>query len=251
MFDLSGKIALITGASRGLGFSIARGLREHGATVILNGRDIKSLKEAASKICKEGKDIFSYPFDVTDLAAINENLDKIKTDVGSIDILVNNAGIQHREPLSQLDILNWEKVIQTNLTAPFLMAQAVSADMITKNAGKIINICSITSELGRENIAPYVSSKGGLKMLTKVMAVEWAKQNIQVNGIGPGYFRTEMNFGLVEDKKFNNWVCDRTPAGRWGSPEELIGTAVFLASRASDFITGQVIYVDGGFLASM
>jgi gluconate 5-dehydrogenase len=251
MFDLKGKVALITGSSKGLGLSIAKALFNSGATIIINGRNQKTLDEASQKINSKKNVIYKYPFDVTDVEDVYKNISKIKEEVGIIDILVNNAGIQSRELLTDIKINDWNNVLKTNLTSPFVLSQAIVPDMIKKQAGKIINICSITSQIARPSIAPYVSAKGGLKMLTKVMAIEWAKHNIQVNGIGPGLFKTEMNTALVNNKKFNKWVCERTPAGRWGNPDELSGTAVLLASEASSYINGQIIYVDGGFLSSM
>ena len=251
MFDLRGKVALVTGSSRGLGLSIAKALFNSGATTIINGRNSETLHEASKRIISKGDVIYKYPFDVTDVEDIYKNISKIKEEIGTIDILVNNAGIQSRELLTDIKINDWNNILKTNLTSPFVLSQAIVPDMIKKKSGKIINICSITSEVARPSIAPYVSAKGGLKMLTKVMAIEWAKYNIQVNGIGPGLFKTELNTPLVDNKKFNKWVCDRTPAGRWGNPDELSGTAVLLASAASSYINGQVIYVDGGFLSSM
>ena len=251
MFNLKRKIALVTGGSQGLGLAIAEGLAQQGAYVILNGRDKKKLASTVKKFSLRYDKVCASPFDVTDTEAISFHLRKIRSEIGEVDILVNNAGIQHRESLLNIDLSDWQRVLDANLTSPFLLARAVAPSMIKRKAGKIINICSITSELGRSRIAPYVSSKGGLKMLTKAMAVEWAHANVQVNGIGPGYFSTKMNTALINNEDFNSWVCNRTPAGRWGHPSELAGTAVFLASRASDFINGQVIYVDGGFLASM
>lgn len=251
MFDLTSKTALVTGASRGLGFAIAKGLSQQGATVILNGRNPQTLEKAAQEIRESGGTAETSSFDVTNSQAINRAVQDIESNLGVIDILVNNAGIQHRQSILELKEADWRRVLETNLTAPFLVAQAVAPAMVRRKSGKIINICSLTSEVGRANIAPYTTAKGGLKMLTKSMAVEWAKDNVQVNGIGPGYFLTEMNSALVEDEKFNDWVCNRTPAGRWGDPEELAGAAVFLASRASNYVNGHIIYVDGGFLSSM
>tara|TARA_B100000787_G_C16150045_1_gene276121 strand:+ start:227 stop:982 length:756 start_codon:yes stop_codon:yes gene_type:complete len=251
MFDLSGKIALITGSSRGLGFSIAKALFNSGATIIINGRNQNTLDKASKKINHNETRIYKYPFDITSIDDIHKNVNHIKKNIGPIDILVNNAGIQSRELLTNIKKSDWDNVLKTNLTSPFILSQAIAPGMIEKKSGKIINICSITSEVARPSIAPYVTAKGGLKMLTKAMAIEWAQYNIQVNGIGPGMFKTEMNTALVEDKKFNKWVCERTPAGRWGEPDELSGTAVFLASEASSYINGQIIYVDGGFLSSM
>jgi gluconate 5-dehydrogenase len=251
MFDLTGKTALITGASRGLGFAIAKGFSTHGATVVLNGRNLEALEKSAEELRAKGGNIFTSSFDVTNSDVIRSSIADVEAKIGAIDILVNNAGIQHRQLLADLKETDWRRVLETNLTAPFLVAQSVAPGMVRRKSGKIINICSLTSELGRANIAPYTTAKGGLKMLTKSMAVEWAKDNVQVNGIGPGYFLTEMNTALVEDETFNNWVCNRTPAGRWGEPDELSGAAIFLASQASNYVNGQVIYVDGGFLSSM
>ncbi len=251
MFDLTLKIALVTGASRGLGFAIAEGFAKQGAIVVLNGRDPQTLEKSAKHIRSNGGRAHIACFDVTDASAIKAAVAHIRDTIGEIDILVNNAGIQHRQLIADLPEADWRRVLDTNLTAPFLMAQAVAPSMVERKSGKIINICSLTSEVGRASVAPYTTAKGGLKMLTKSMAVEWAKDNVQVNGIGPGYFLTEMNTALVEDETFNNWVCNRTPAGRWGNPEELAGAAIFLASDASNYVNGQVIYVDGGFLSSM
>ena len=251
MFDLTGKTALITGASRGLGFAIAKGFFDDGATVVINGRNLETLEKSANELRAKGGNIFTSSFDVTNSDAIRSSIVDVEVKIGAIDILVNNAGIQHRQLLADLKETDWRRVLETNLTAPFLVAQSVAPGMVKRKSGKIINICSLTSELGRANIAPYTTAKGGLKMLTKSMAVEWAKDNVQVNGIGPGYFLTEMNTALVEDETFNNWVCNRTPAGRWGEPDELSGAAIFLASQASNYVNGQVIYVDGGFLSSM
>ena len=251
MFDLSGKTALITGASRGLGFAIAKGFCHQGAAVILNGRNPETLETSAGELRAEGGVVYTSCFDVTNSDAIKVAVADIEANIGAIDILVNNAGIQHRQLLLDLPEADWRRVLETNLTAPFLVARSVAPGMVQRKSGKIINICSLTSELGRANVAPYATAKGGLKMLTKSMAVEWAKDNVQVNGIGPGYFLTEMNTALVEDDKFNSWVCNRTPAGRWGEPDELSGAAIFLASQESNYVNGQVIYVDGGFLSSM
>jgi gluconate 5-dehydrogenase len=182
---------------------------------------------------------------------VEEQVSRIETEVGPIDILVNNAGIQSRAPTAEMEESEWRRVLDINLTGVFLATQPVARGMIRRKRGKIINICSLLSEVGRPTIAPYAAAKGGVKMLTRTMAVEWAKYNIQCNGIGPGYFATEMNTALINDPQFDSWIKSRTPAGRWGRPEELIGTAVFLASEASSFLTGQIIYVDGGVLASL
>ncbi len=251
MFGLAGKAALITGASRGLGFAIATGFAQQGASVILNGRNAETLEASAAELRAAGGAAHISVFDVTNSEEINAAVGKIEAEVGAIDILVNNAGIQHRQLMSDLDEADWQRVIDTNLTGPLLVAQAVAPGMVRRQSGKIINICSLANEIGRPSIAPYMAAKGGLKMLTKSMAAEWAKDNVQVNGIGPGFFKTELNTPLVEDEAFNSWVCGRTPAGRWGDPGELAGAAIFLASQASSYINGQIIYVDGGFLSSM
>ena len=251
LFDLTGKTALITGSGRGLGFAYAEGFGACGATVVVNDIDAERAEQAAVKLRDQGISAHAVPFDVTDSGAIATAVAHVEATVGGIDILINNAGVQHRRPLEEFPEKDWRWVIETNLMAPFLVTQAVVKGMIERKAGKIINICSLTSEVGRATIAPYTTAKGGLKMLTKQMAVEWAKHNIQANAIGPGYFATEMNTALIEDAEFDAWVKGRTPAGRWGEPGELVGAAIFLASEASNFVNGQVIYVDGGFLSTM
>ena len=251
LFDLSGKVALITGSSQGIGFGIARGLGQAGAAVILNGRNEERLNRAVSTLSGEGLKVFGYSFDVSDSKQVDQKISTIEREVGAIDILVNNAGIQRRGPLETIEESVWREVIETNLTAVFLTTKRVVKGMIDRRSGKIINICSLMSEISRPTIAPYTASKGGVKMLTKGMAVEWAKYNIQVNGIGPGFIVTEMNKVLLEDPKFDAMVRSRTPAGRWGQPSDLAGAAVFLASRASDYITGQIIYVEGGLLSAL
>lgn len=251
LFDLTGKIALITGSSRGIGFGIARGLGQAGATIILNGRNAERLNRAISTLSQEGLKVFGYSFDVSNSSQIDQKISAIEREVGPIDILVNNAGIQRRGSLETIEESIWREVIETNLTAVFLLSKRVVKGMIDRRFGKIINICSLMSEISRPTIAPYTASKGGVKMLTKGMAVEWAKYNIQVNGIGPGFIVTEMNKVLLEDQKFDAMVRSRTPAGRWGEPSDLAGAAIFLASRASDYITGQIIYVEGGLLSAL
>ncbi len=251
LFDLTGKIALVTGSSQGLGHTIARGLGEAGATLILNGRNAERLNAAVTALSRDGLKVTGALFDVADPAQVRERVPALEREVGPIHILVNNAGIQRRAPLETVDEAVWQEVLNTNLTAVFLVSKAVVQGMIARKAGKIINICSLMSEMARPTVGPYMAAKGGVKTLTKSMAVEWGKHNIQVNGLGPGYFVTPMNRPLVENPQFDSWIKGRTPAGRWGQPEELIGTAVFLASSASDFVTGQIIYVDGGILAAL
>ena len=251
LFDLTGRTALVTGSSQGLGLSFARGLAQAGAALVLNGRDEKKLAATADVLRAEGLRVATAAFDVTNGAAAMREIARIETDVAPIDILVNNAGIHRRAPLEEMTEAQWREVIDTNLTSAFLVARALAPRMIARRAGKIINVCSLMSEIGRPTTGNYAAAKGGLKMLTRAMAVEWAKHNLQINGIGPGYFATELTKPLVENPEFNAWVCKRTPAGRWGQPEELVGAAVFLASRASDFVNGQILYVDGGMLAAV
>ena len=251
LFDLGGRIALVTGSTAGLGQAIARGLGEAGATLIVNGRNQERLASTVEDFRQAGLEAHAYGFDVTSFAAVRESVERIEKEVGPIDILVNNAGIQRRGLLLDMPEETWEEVIRHNLTSVFLVAKAVAPGMIARKRGKIINIVSLTSEVARRTIGPYTASKGGVRQLTKTMCVEWAAHNIQVNAIGPGYFRTELNAALQADPEFDKWVCARTPAGRWGEPDELIGVATFLASSASDFVNGQMVYVDGGLLASI
>lgn len=250
-FDLSGKRALITGSSQGIGYALAGGLASAGATIILNGRNQARLAQAAQALEGTGATVHQAAFDVTDRAAVVEAIDRIEADIGPIDILVNNAGMQHRTTLEDFPEDAWHKLMTTNLDSVFFVGQTVARHMIGRNAGKIINICSVQSELGRPSIAPYTASKGAVKMLTKGMCIDWAKHNIQVNGIGPGYFDTELNKALVEDPAFSEWLAKRTPAGRWGDVEELIGAAIFLASPSSSFVNGHILYVDGGITSSL
>jgi len=251
LFDLTGKVALITGSYQGLGLAIARGLGEAGATLVLNGRNDAKLQQAISLLSGEGFKVTGSCFDVSNAAQIQERVSTIERQVGQIDILVNNAGIQRRSPLEEFAEGVWREVLETNLTGVFLITKQIVQGMIARRSGKIINICSLMCEMGRPTVGAYTAAKGGVKMLTKAMAVEWGKHNIQVNGIGPGYFATEMNRPLKENPQFDSWIRSRTPAGRWGDPDELIGVAVFLASRASSFVNGQIIYVDGGILAAL
>ncbi|MBE0582966.1 MAG: SDR family oxidoreductase [Desulfofustis sp.] len=251
MFDLRGRVALVTGSSQGIGLELARGLGAAGATVVLNGRTEEKLQAACEQLRGHGITVHSLCLDVSDEEALAALIPELEKTVGPLDILVNNAGIQIRGLLEQLDSSVWRRVLEGNLTSAFLVTRYVVRPMIARRRGKIINICSLMSELGRQSTGPYTAAKGGLKMLTRAMAVEWARHNIQINGIGPGYFLTEMTRSLADDPEFDGWLKKRTPAGRWGLPEELVGTAVYLASSASDFVNGQIIYVDGGILASL
>jgi gluconate 5-dehydrogenase len=250
-FDLSGRVALVTGAYRGLGFAIARGLASAGARVFLNGRNADALAGASQVLAGEGLEVDIALFDVTDSRAIREGVAAAKRRAGPIDILVNNAGIQRRHALVDFPEDDWDAIIATNLTAPYLVSQAVMPDMITRKRGKIIHIASLMSELARPSVVPYTAAKGGVRQLTRGMAVELAPHNIQVNAIAPGYFATEMNRALLDDPKFDAWVKQRTPAGRWGQPDEIAGLALFLASAAANYVTGQIIMIDGGMSVAL
>ena len=251
LFDLSGRVALVTGAYRGLGFSIARGLAQAGATVILNGRKPEELARAAKALTDATLKADVAVFDITDRDAIHAGVDAAIARHGAIDILVNNAGIQRRGPLVDFPQKEWDEVIATNLTAPFVVSQAVLPGMIARKRGKIIHVASLMSELARPTVVPYTAAKGGVRQLTRGMAVELAPMGIQVNAIAPGYFATEMNRALIDNAEFNAWVCKRTPAGRWGEPDELAGLAVFLASGASNYMTGQMLVMDGGMSVAL
>ena len=250
-FDLTGKTALITGSGSGLGFAMARGLAEAGARVVLNGRDLAKLEAAAGTLRASGLTIETASFDVADSASVDAGVRELVARVDAIDILVNNAGVQHRGPIEEFSDADWRRLMATNLDAPFFLARAVIPAMKARRAGKIINIGSLMSSLARPTTVPYQTSKGGIAMLTRGLAVELAPFNIQVNAIAPGFFRTEMNAALTGNPEFSAWVEKRTPAGRWAAPQELAGAAVFLASPASAFVTGQILYVDGGFTAGM
>jgi gluconate 5-dehydrogenase len=250
-FSLAGRRALVTGSSRGIGLALARGLGEAGASLVLNARDEERLTAAGAGLRATGLVVETRAFDVTDPAAVEAAVGRIESEIGPIDILVNNAGIQRRAPAAEMTAAQWRDVVETNLNSVFYVSQAVGRRMIARRRGKIVTICSLMTEVARPTVANYAAAKGGLKMLIRSLAVEWAKFNVQVNGIGPGYFKTEMTRPLYEDPKFSDWVCARTPAGRWGQPEELIGAAVFLSSSASDFVNGQIVYVDGGILAGV
>lgn len=251
LFDLTGRIALVTGSSQGIGLALARGLGQAGASLVLNGRDEAKLSAAADRLRGEGLRVSTAAFDVTQGAAAEQAVARVEAEVGPIGILVNNAGIHRRAPLEEMSETQWREVIDANLTSAFIVTRQVAPRMIARRAGKIINTCSVMSELGRPTTGNYAAAKGGLKMLTRAMATEWAKHNLQINGLGPGYFDTELTKPLVQNPAFNDWIRARTPAGRWGKPEELVGAAVFLASPASDFVNGQIIYVDGGLLAAI
>lgn len=249
LFDLTGKLALITGSSRGIGKHLALGLAQAGATVVINGMNEDTVNATVAELNSDGLKSVGMAFDVTDSSAIDPAISDIESNVGPIDILINNAGIQRRTPLLECDDETWEEVMTTNLASVFRVSKAVAKNMVERKQGKIINTCSIQSELGRPTIAPYAASKGGVKMLTKNMCAEWAAHNIQVNGLGPGYFATELTSALVNDEEFSAWLCKRTPAGRWGNVDELIGGAVFLSAAASNYVNGHILYVDGGMSA--
>jgi gluconate 5-dehydrogenase len=251
LFDLGGRTALITGSSQGIGHALAMGLLQSGATVVLNGRGEAKLARAAESLGGVAARVHTSAFDVTKGPEVTKAVERIEAEIAPIDILVNNAGIHKRAPLLEMTDSQWHEVLETNLTSAFLLSRAVAPRMISRGAGKMINICSLMSEVGRATTGNYAAAKGGLKMLTRAMAVEWAKFNLQVNGIGPGYIMKELTKPLADNPEFSKWLCARTPAGRWGRPEELVGAAVFLASRASDFVNGQIVYVDGGILASL
>lgn len=250
-FDLAGRTALLTGSSAGIGYALARGLAGAGARVILNARSADKLEKAAAQLREEGATVFTAAFDVSDGNAVNSAVERIEAEIGPIDILVNNAGMQRRAPLDQFEEAHWHELMKTNLDSVFLVGKAVARHMIARQRGKIINICSVQSELGRPGIAPYTASKGAVKMLTKGMAIDWGPHGIQVNGLGPGYFKTELNDALVKNADFSAWLIGRTPSRRWGDVEDLVGAAVFLASDASRFVNGHILYVDGGVTASL
>jgi gluconate 5-dehydrogenase len=251
VFDLSGKVALVTGAYRGLGYAIAQGLAQAGAHVVLNGRKADLLDAAVRKLQDRQLSASAAVFDVTDGAGIRAAVDAIEAERGHLDILFNNAGIQRRGPLAEFPLEQWNEVIATNLTAPFVVSQAVLPGMIARKHGKIVHIASLMSELARPTVVPYTAAKGGVRQLTRGMAVELAPHNIQVNAIAPGYFATEMNRALLDNAEFTAWVNKRTPAGRWGEPAEIAGLAVFLASSASDYVTGQMLVIDGGMSVAL
>jgi gluconate 5-dehydrogenase len=251
LFDLTGRRALITGSTRGIGLAFAYALAEAGAEVIVNSRKAADVDAACAELVAAGHKARGYAFDVADPAAVEAAIARIEDEAGLIDILFNNAGIQRRAPLEDFPVETWRELMAINLDAVFFVGQAVAKRMIPRGRGKIVNTCSVGSEIARGTIAPYTTSKGAVKMLTKAMCVDWAKKGLQINGIGPGYFRTELNRKLYENPDFDKWVKARTPAGRWGELDELKGVAVFLASDASSYVNGQVVYVDGGLVSAL
>lgn len=251
LFDLTGKTALVTGSSQGIGMALAQGLAGAGASLVLNGRDAGKLATAAETLRRSGAEVRELAFDVTDHAAVRAAVDGHEAGTGPIDILVNNAGMQYRAPLEDFPADRFEALLQTNVASVFHVGQAVARHMIGRGAGKIINIASVQTALARPGIAPYTATKGAVANLTKGMATDWAKHGLQCNAIAPGYFDTPLNAALVADPEFSAWLEKRTPAGRWGQVEELVGTCVFLASQASSFVNGTTIFVDGGITASL
>jgi gluconate 5-dehydrogenase len=250
LFNLSGRTALVTGSSRGIGYALAQGLAQAGAKVVINSRQATAVDTAVAQLRAEGLDAQGAAFDVADEAAVDAAFERFDAAGTAIDILINNAGIQHRQPLVDVSLADWHRVLNTNLTAAFLVGRAAARRMIARQTGgKVINIGSLTSEAARATVAPYTVAKGGIKMLSRAMAAEWAPHNIQANSIGPGYILTDMNEALVNNPTFDAWVKSSNPTQRWGRPDELVGTAVYLASSASDYVNGQIIYVDGGWLS--
>jgi gluconate 5-dehydrogenase len=248
-FGLAGQLALVTGSSQGIGLAIAQGLAEAGAHVVINGRDASKLEAARADLSLKGHGVAVANFDVTDEAAVTAGIGEVEQKVGPISILVNNAGMQFRSPLEDFPLEKWRELMRVNVESAFIVGKAVAKGMIARRSGKIINIGSVQSELGRATIAPYTATKGAIKMLTRGMCADWARHGIQVNAIGPGYFKTPLNQALVDNPEFSSWLEKRTPAGRWGTVDELIGAAVFLASPASSFVNGHILYVDGGITA--
>lgn len=251
MFDLSGKRSLITGSSQGIGFALAKGLAAAGAELILNGRDLNKLEKAASELTSNGAKVHTLAFDATDHDAVKEAVDKFEADTGAIDILVNNAGMQHRTPLEDFPEDKFELLMKTNVSSVFYVGKAVANHMIKRGEGKIINIASVQTALARPGIAPYTATKGAVGNLTKGMSTDWAQYGLQCNAIAPGYFDTPLNAALVADPEFSAWLEKRTPAGRWGNVEELVGACIFLSSGASSFVSGHTLFVDGGITGSL
>lgn len=248
LFDLTGRVALVTGSSRGIGNALARGLAESGATVVLNGMNADRLAEAEACLAADFApgQIRSVPFDVTSEAQVAQAIAWIEEQVGPLQILVNNAGIQHRVPLLELEVKDWDRVIATDLTSAFIVGRTAARVMLERGMGKIINICSVQTDLARPSIAAYTAAKGGLRNLTRAMTAEWAGSGLQINGVAPGYIHTQMTQNLVDDEQFNSWILVRTPASRWGTVQDLVGPTVWLASDGSNFVNGQTIFIDGG-----
>lgn len=252
LFDLTGKIALVTGGVHGLGMAMAKGLGNAGAKLVINNNVQEPLDAAIKEYKADGLEAHGYVFDVTNDEDVKQAIAKIEAEVGPIDILVNNAGIIKRTPIVEMETKDFELVVKVDLVGPFIVSKYVAKGMIERGSGKIINICSMMSELGRTSVSAYAAAKGGLKMLTRSMATEWARFNIQANGIGPGYFATSQTAPIrVDGHPFNEFIINRTPAARWGTPEDLQGAAIFLSSKASDFVNGHIVYVDGGILATI
>jgi gluconate 5-dehydrogenase len=250
-FDLSNRLCLVTGSSQGIGLALARGLGAYGARVVLNGRDAEKLERAAAELRADGCTVEVAAFDVTAREAVVAGVERIERELGAIDVLVNNAGMQFRAPLEDYPADRWEQLLATNISSVFYTGQAVARHMIGRGRGKIVNIASVQAELARPGIAPYTATKGAVRNLTKGMCTDWAGYGLQINAIAPGYFKTELNRALVEDAEFSAWIERRTPAGRWGEVEELVGAAIFLASDASSYVNGQTLYVDGGMGATL
>ena len=251
LFSLEKRLALITGSGSGIGFALARGLAEHGAEIVINGRNIGKVEQAVAALKVEGHEAHGSVFDVTDMRAVEADIERIERDIRPIDILVNNAGVQFRAPLDEFPDEEFQRLLQTNVAGVFQVGKAVARKMIPRRRGKIINIASVASELARASIAPYGATKGAVRNLTRGMSADWARHGLQINAIAPGYFRTELNMALTSDPEFSAWLEKRTPAGRWGDVKELVGAAVFLASDASSFVNGHTLYVDGGISTSL
>ncbi|WP_137155576.1 SDR family oxidoreductase [Rhizobium sp. FKL33] len=245
LFNLGGALAVVTGSSQGIGLALAEGLAAHGARVVINGRGAEKVEQAVASLKDKGYEAHGRVFDVTN-PSVASAIDAIEAEIGPIDILINNAGMQFRAPLEEFPADKWDELLRTNISSMFYTSQAVARHMIKRGRGKIINIGSVQSELARPSIAPYTATKGAVKNLTRGMCADWAKHGLQINGIGPGYFKTPLNQALVDNPEFSGWLEKRTPAGRWGNVEELIGAAVFLAGPASSFVNGHMLYVDGG-----
>jgi gluconate 5-dehydrogenase len=251
LFDLTGRRALITGASRGIGFALARGLAAAGAGIAINGRDPETIAAATTQLRNEGAEVFDAPFDVTERTQVEAGVARIEAEFGALDILINNAGIQRRAALEDVTDEDWRGLMRVQLDAVFIVGQTVARRMIPRGRGRIINICSAMTALARASVVPYTAAKGAVGNLTKGMCADWAKHGLNVNGLAPGYFRTELTTALANDLKFNTWLEERTPQGRWGEVDELTGAAVFLASDASSFVNGHILYVDGGLTVTI